>query len=105
MKKRLTKSRSNIVISGTLGGVAEYLNVDPTIVRVLFVFISLMGAGSPILLYIIMMLVIPSADKANNRRGYGNDNTYYNSNRYEQRSKSSSRKEAERVDEDDWSDF
>lgn len=105
MKKRLTKSRSNIVITGTLAGIAEYLNVDPTIVRVLFVFISLMGMGSPILLYIIMMLVIPAADKSNDRRSYGNDNHYYNSNKYDNRSKSSSRKEAERVDEDDWSDF
>lgn len=105
MKKRLTKSRSNVVITGTLAGVAEYLNIDPTIVRVLFVFVSLMGMGSPIVLYIIMALVIPSADKTSNQRGYGNDNHYYNSNKYEKSSKSSSRKEAERVDDEDWSDF
>lgn len=105
MKRKLTKSRSNVVITGTLAGIAEYLNIDPTIVRVLFVFISLMGMGSPVLLYIIMAVVIPSADKTSNRGGYGHDNHYYNSNKYEKSSKSSSRKEAERVDEDDWSDF
>ena len=95
------------MITGTLAGVADYLNIDPTIVRVVFVFISLMGMGSPILFYIVMALIIPSADKSGDyNAGYGNDNTYYQSNhRNNSRPTNATRKEAERVDEDDWSDF
>lgn len=41
MNKKLTKSANNVVITGTLGGLAEYLRIDPTIVRVIYVFLSL----------------------------------------------------------------
>lgn len=104
MQKKLTKSRTNIVFTGTLAGIAEYMNVDPTIVRIIFVFISLVGAGSPILLYIIMAVLIPSG-KNKPSSSYGNDNRYYRGNDRQTNRKSSSRREAEKVDEDDWSDF
>ena len=45
MNKRLTKSTNNVVITGTLGGLAEYLGIDPTIIRVIYVFLSLVTAG------------------------------------------------------------
>ena len=45
MKRKLTKSKTNVVLTGTLAGIADYIKVDPTIVRILFVFISLMGKG------------------------------------------------------------
>ena len=47
MNKRLTKSTNNAVITGTLGGLAEYLGIDPTIIRVIYVFLSLVTAGFP----------------------------------------------------------
>ncbi len=63
MKKKLTKSNNNIVLTGTLAGIAEYLGIDPTVVRVIYVILSLVAFGSPIILYILLALIIPSARK------------------------------------------
>ena len=43
MKKKLTKSNNNIVLTGTLAGIAEYLGIDPTVVRVIYVILSLVA--------------------------------------------------------------
>jgi phage shock protein C len=56
--RRLYKSRQNRVIDGVCGGVAEYFDVDPTIVRLLWVLVTLMG-GSGFILYIIAMIIMP----------------------------------------------
>lgn len=58
MEKRLYKSRNNKMISGICGGIAEYLNIDPTIVRLLWIIFSLAG-GSGVLAYIICIFVFP----------------------------------------------
>jgi phage shock protein C len=58
MQKRLHRSRTEKMIAGVCGGIAEYLNVDPTLVRVLWVFIALL-AGSGVLLYLILWIVMP----------------------------------------------
>ncbi|EMS74685.1 hypothetical protein H318_12769 [Enterococcus durans IPLA 655] len=101
MKKKLTKSNNNIVLTGILAGIAEYLGIDPTVVRVIYVILSLVAFGSPIILYILLALIIPSARK--NRTSYGHDNQYYENNNYREQTKK--RKEAEKVDDDEWSDF
>ena len=62
MSKKLTRSQTNRKISGVCGGIAEYLNVDVTVVRVAFVIATIIGIGSPILIYLILILVMP--DKA-----------------------------------------
>jgi len=56
--KRLYRSQTNKVLAGICGGFAEYLNLDPVVVRVLWIFLMLFG-GSGILLYIISWFVIP----------------------------------------------
>src|SRR5689334_12798244 len=56
--RRLYKSRRNRFIDGICGGIAEYFQVDPTIVRLLWVLVTLLG-GSGIILYIVGMIVIP----------------------------------------------
>lgn len=56
--KRITRSRKHKVIGGVAGGLGEYLNVDPNIIRVLFVFLAFMG-GSGLILYIVLLFVIP----------------------------------------------
>lgn len=61
MKKKMTKSQSNKMLTGTLAGIAEYFGIDPTIVRVAFVFISVILVGAPIFLYLLLMLLIPKA--------------------------------------------
>ena len=103
MQRKLTKSKTNVVLTGTLAGIADYIKVDPTIVRILFVFISLMGMGSPILLYILLAIIIPSPKMT--QQFDGHDNPYYRGNQSQGNKKTTSRKEAEKVDEDDWSDF
>lgn len=101
MKKRLTKSRDNVVISGVLGGIAEYFNIDPTILRVIYVILTFPSFGTSIFLYIVLSLIIPSGK----RGGQTHYQDYYRSNDYGSRPKQ--RKEAEKVNEDDdnWSDF
>jgi phage shock protein C len=56
--KRLERSKSNRVLGGVCAGVANYLNMDPTLVRVLTVVISLF-TGVPVILYIIALFVVP----------------------------------------------
>lgn len=100
MQKRLTKSRSNVVLTGTLAGIAEYFGIDPTIVRVIYVFLCLSGA--PLLLYPILAVLIPAGPKTNS---YGHNNPYYGRNTSQKKPKTKERKHAEPVDDDDWSDF
>ncbi len=57
-QKRLHRSRTEKMIAGVCGGIAEYLDVDPTIVRVLWVLVALL-AGTGILLYLILWIVMP----------------------------------------------
>mgnify|MGYP004444725739 FL=1 len=57
----LTKSRDNQVISGVCAGIAEYVNIDPTIVRLLWIFMS-MAAGGGVLAYIICAAVMPERE-------------------------------------------
>jgi phage shock protein C len=56
--KRLYKSDTDKILCGVCGGIAEYLNIDSTIVRLIWVLISLHG-GMGILLYIISCFIIP----------------------------------------------
>lgn len=58
MNKRLYKSEENRVLCGVCGGVGEYLGIDPTIVRLIWILITLC-AGAGILFYIIAAIVIP----------------------------------------------
>ena len=58
--RRLYRSREQRMIAGVCGGLAEYTNLDPTIVRLLFVAVSLLGAAPGMLLaYLAMMVIVP----------------------------------------------
>ncbi|SHE86900.1 phage shock protein C (PspC) family protein [Thermoanaerobacter uzonensis DSM 18761] len=58
MQKRLYRSKENRMLGGVCGGIAEYFNVDPTIVRLIWAFAAIVW-GSRILAYIIGWIVIP----------------------------------------------
>ena len=58
MEKRLYKSNTNKVIDGVCGGIGEYFNIDPTLVRLAWVVFCALG-GSGLLAYIIMALITP----------------------------------------------
>ena len=56
--KRLYRSRQERMISGVCGGLGEYLSIDPTIIRLIFVIAALWG-GAGFIVYLVMMLVVP----------------------------------------------
>lgn len=58
MNKRLYKSNRNKMLEGVCGGIAEYFNLDPTLVRLGWILFCALG-GSGILVYIIAAVVIP----------------------------------------------
>ncbi|MBO4211171.1 MAG: PspC domain-containing protein [Oscillospiraceae bacterium] len=58
MKKRLMKSRTDRKLAGVCGGIAEYLEVDPTVIRLVWVIVSLIG-GSGLLAYIAAAILMP----------------------------------------------
>ncbi|MEY8291529.1 PspC domain-containing protein [Carnobacteriaceae bacterium 52-44] len=60
--KRLTKSRTDSMIAGVCGGIAEYFDIDPTLVRAGYLIFTFLGAGSPVILYILLAIIIPEAE-------------------------------------------
>ena len=60
MERRLYRSRAEKMIAGVCGGVAEYFNTDPTVIRLMWVLITLLG-GAGVLVYIILWIVMPLA--------------------------------------------
>lgn len=60
-EKRLTKSNKNRMICGVCGGIGEYLNIDPTVLRLLWVILSFCSLGSGILVYIIAAVIVPES--------------------------------------------
>ena len=56
--RRLYRSRTDRMISGVCGGLGEYLNIDPTVVRLLFA-LSLLIGGTGLLVYVVMLIVVP----------------------------------------------
>jgi phage shock protein C len=61
MTKRLYRSKYDRQIAGVCGGLAAYFNIEPTIVRIIFLLITFMG-GPGLLLYIVLALVVPEED-------------------------------------------
>ena len=59
MSTRLERSTTNRVIAGVCGGVAEYLQIDPTLVRVFFVIAAVMTAGLGFLAYLVLIVLMP----------------------------------------------
>lgn len=58
--KRLVRSRSQRMIAGVCGGIAEYLDIDPTAVRVLYAILSVLSAAFPgIIIYLLLVFIIP----------------------------------------------
>lgn len=56
--RRLYRSQSQRMIGGVCGGLGDYLSVDPTIIRLLFVAAAIFG-GHGLLLYLVLLLLVP----------------------------------------------
>ena len=59
MDKLLRRSSTERMIGGVCGGLAEYFDLDPTLVRVAYVLLTLCTAFSGVLAYIILLIVMP----------------------------------------------
>ena len=62
-EKKLTRS-ANKMLAGVCGGIAEYFEIDPTLVRVAYAALTIFSAGFPgVILYIIMLILMPQAEQ------------------------------------------
>jgi phage shock protein C len=59
MNRRLYRSRTDSVIGGVAGGVAEYLDIDPSIVRIVWAVLAIVTGGIFLVLYVVMWIVVP----------------------------------------------
>ena len=57
--KKLYRSRTNSMLAGVCAGVGEYLALDPTLVRIVFIALGVFSGGLMILAYVLMMIVMP----------------------------------------------
>lgn len=64
MNRRLLRRRKDRMLGGVCGGLADLLEIDPTIVRVIFVLLGMLG-GHGVLLYLILWLIVPSEEQIN----------------------------------------
>lgn len=66
MKGRLYRSKRNKMLGGVCGGIAEYFNIDPTIIRLVWVFLAIVtssAGGAFVLVYVIAWIVMPYAPR------------------------------------------
>lgn len=61
MNKRLTRPRNGRMIGGVCAGIGEYLGLDPTVVRIIYVLLSIGAIGTPIVIYLILCSIIPES--------------------------------------------
>ena len=61
MDKNLTRSTDDQMVAGVAAGLADYMNMDPVLVRLLFVLLTLAG-GPGLIIYIVMWLIMPEND-------------------------------------------
>lgn len=106
--KKLQKSKDNEILFGVLGGIAEYFDIDPVLVRVIFFVLAVGSMGAFIVIYIVLASIMPDEPEEvtfrKRREKIRQEFDKVNRSGY----KSKERKQAEdveEVDEDDWSDF
>ncbi|HEY8362065.1 MAG TPA: PspC domain-containing protein [Tissierellaceae bacterium] len=59
---KLRRSTKDRIFAGVCGGIGEYFNIDPTVVRIIWVLLSLQSFGASLLIYIICSFIIPEDD-------------------------------------------
>jgi len=59
MDKRLYRSKKDRRLCGVCGGLAEYFDVDPTIVRLIWLLLTLISSGKSLIIYLICCFIIP----------------------------------------------
>ncbi len=61
--RKLYRSRNRRMVAGVCGGLADYFDIDPTVIRLLFLILAVFG-GSGLVVYLVMWIVVPDASKA-----------------------------------------
>jgi phage shock protein C len=56
--RKLYRSKTNRQVAGVCGGLAEYFNLDATLIRILFVVLAVLG-GSGVVIYVAMWIIVP----------------------------------------------
>jgi phage shock protein C len=69
--KKFYRSKNNRVIFGVCGGLGEYFEIDPLIVRILFIILSLVN-GIGVIAYLILAIIVPEDDKEKKAKKNGN---------------------------------
>ena len=67
MNRRLYRSRRDSILGGVAGGVADYFDMDPSIVRVVWAVLALVTGGIFLVLYLVMWIVVPEGSKRRDR--------------------------------------
>jgi phage shock protein C len=57
--KELKRSRTNRMVAGVCGGIGEYLEIDPNVIRLVWVVITVLSVGAGLLAYLLAWLIIP----------------------------------------------
>ena len=57
--KKLTRPRTGRMLAGVCAGIANYVNMDPTVIRVIYALLSIFTVFAGVIVYLILMLVIP----------------------------------------------
>ncbi|ASJ14847.1 PspC domain-containing protein [Thermococcus radiotolerans] len=71
MARKLTRSRKDRILLGVLGGIAEHLDVDPTLVRIIFAVLFVSNPVAMGLLYFIVALIIPEEGEEGEEKPLG----------------------------------
>ena len=70
-QKKLYRSATNRTICGVCGGIGEYLNIDPTLVRLIWALCSVASCGTALLVYIIAAVIMPGQPVVKHKKGRG----------------------------------
>jgi phage shock protein C len=60
--RKLYRSQNRRMVAGVCGGLADYFNIDVTVIRVLFLILSVFG-GSGLVIYLVMWIIVPDVSK------------------------------------------
>lgn len=61
MEKRLTRSKDDQMIAGVCAGLGRYFEIDPVLVRLIFLIVFFAGVGSALPIYLVLWLIMPEA--------------------------------------------
>ena len=63
--KRLYRSRKEMILGGVCGGIAEHIDVDPSLIRLVWIVVSLISLGTGIIVYLAAWIIIPESPREN----------------------------------------